>query len=1612
MYKVDIVRNAEGYDVETIDGREIKRIIEVNYGMMPDQTAADMSVLEIKHSRLYDKRTPARGGLHDSRILPTERGQKCSTCGRTMETCIGHPAVMKSPNKMPFYAPMQMKKILWILRSVCFYCSDPLIPPDSYFMQQLCARYRSPQKRLLLLSKKCISSVRCCGDVLRHEKEGGGGGGGARRGCGGRQPEYSLRLGIAIQATFTLPITEPAAPKFNPYKIRQILHDITPKTAELLFGMNTLNTRPENLMIVNVHVPSSAIRPPVIPNEGSRHRGEDDLTVKLSVIKKLHDRMMKCMTLQKINNLNEDLMCMHAIYRWEIPTTTTTSSSSSTKKPKRRAQKPRIVTCECTTPGSPWVSYPSPTCPCVLKAKDDKGDEEKEKHHQQQQQQSSKKETTKKEDNKKEDNNTTIITMGSNRKRKREHIEKTLVEYWHDIQSALFEFHLGSVPKMRRERDKVSKNEMMEPEKPGPRPRPERQRYARAAHGLRGLAIRQKSKRGRIRANVMGKRVNFCARTVIAGSMDVDIDEIGIPLLFKKILTVRETVNAHNIHWLTSLLRKGEINHIYVDGKRYSAARINIQSTCLREGWEVDRQLQNGDIVKFGRQPSLHKYSWMAVRVKILPPGVSVIQMNTALCPPFNADYDGDEMHIEVPQGLKARAEARLLMSTQFQMLNAQGGSTIIGIVQHSLLGAYLLSLPDVFLSREAVLQYAYAFGESDEPTLNQYIVKPLPRPAVTVYSSGGQKMKEWYTGKQLISLFFPRNFQFVKADTVIKNGWMLSGQLKKANYGNGAGTIVHQLIHEYGMVFAAKYVSGIQRVYNRVLEDLGCTIGPREYIPPSSVVRDQRRILECAHDYLTREYRDGSDIMNCDAKEERICSLLEKTRDLIGSRLSRALRYERPRVWRHGLNEIIFSGTKGDDIHRIQIAALLGTNKLLGTRFVTPTSHYTRLIHDPRAHGFVEHSFAQGLEPDEVAFHAAAGREGIVDTGTKTSVVGYAQRCFSKALFDLTVAHDRTVRDAYGRLLQLRFGDDGFDPSFLLKVPLRWLSIRSMREIQETYGAEVVPFVRQMWQNLCNRCMFVIEEGGIVLSPIAFHQIIEQAVGGGIEDAGGDGRMTLDEIRDATERLWTQEICRDRGPLALRKVLDSERCGSMFECLYRDWFNPLQLFRANLTKQKWQSISQNVCRKLRTAFYEAGECVGTICSQTTSQPAMQMTLNTFHLAGIASTSGYQSIKEIQKANQPASSRSMTVHFRPPYRGNERLVHFIARCLPARMLSDFLVFDTTRGEDDTGCCSCLRRMSAFWKKKNRIEYHVNQNRMNEFRVTFPELERCIRNHYKKKEGGGGGVTVLSCELSGTIQVYIDGKKEDAVDNSTDILVRGLRKISRAMVRSGRLYTYHESSGEVKEEKEYYIITAGSQLEQVWQWPCVDYSRTLSTDVREIKNLLGIEAARTFIAEVMDQRMKQNHCFVAMQWLLLLADYMTRPGRVVPITATGIAQESQSVIRNAAFEKVIQEIEYAGLFGKSDGMRGSAENLALTQSCPVGTGTIVLLNGKKDEEAAATSSKQQQLKEIEYVRRPVDFFRRFWPRSSALSSSIPCSIPCSTSFSVRDPPHIARLLLRS
>ncbi len=557
----------------------------------------------------------------------------------------------------------------------------------------------------------------------------------------------------------------------------------------------------------------------------------------------------------------------------------------------------------------------------------------------------------------------------------------------------------------------------------------------RSGQPLKTITGRIKAKEGRIRHNLAGKRVNFSARTVISPDPKLAINEVGVPLRIAKKLTVPERVTEWNIDYLKKFIERGPDDYpganyiVRPDGKRKKITSETKEQLLeeLQPGFIVERHLMDGDVALFNRQPSLHRMSMMCHKVKVLP-GLT-LRLSPAVCAPYNADFDGDEMNLHIPQTEEARTEAELLMQVQTQIISPRYGLSIIGCNQDAISGNYLLTRDGFELPYKDAVDLLGKVGVTD--------FSRLPK-------------KEKVTGKEIFSVLLPKDFSFKgksrlykegttdpDAFVVIKNGVLKQGVMDKNNLGEGSGLLLRNLHKKYGADYTVNLLGKIYQLGIQTLHKLGYTVKISDIDLPEKARQEIQKELEEADkevqelikkcDEGTLEILPGRDIN--ETLELRILETLNRVRNEIGDIVSR----EAPQ--NTNLLDMMRSGAKGGGINLAQMAACVGQQALAGGRinkgFTGRTlSCFKKGDRGSAAHGFISRGFKDGLKPHEMFFMSMTGRDSLMDTALRTPKSGYLYRRLANALQDLKVEYDYTVRDASGKIVQFKYGEDGIDVS------------------------------------------------------------------------------------------------------------------------------------------------------------------------------------------------------------------------------------------------------------------------------------------------------------------------------------------------------------------------------------------------------------------------------------------------------------------------------------------------------------------------------------------------------------------------------------------------------
>ena len=551
-------------------------------------------------------------------------------------------------------------------------------------------------------------------------------------------------------------------------------------------------------------------------------------------------------------------------------------------------------------------------------------------------------------------------------------------------------------------------------------------------------------------------------------------------------------------------------------------------------------------------------------------------------------------MNVHAPQTVEAQAEARNIMAVKYQVVSPQSNSPVMSVIQDSLVGAYLLSAPGVTLTPAEMMECVMAIPGWD----------------------GQMEYKESYDGSDLISMTLPM-VNWKRSGVEILKGKLIRGQLSKKVLGRSQGSLIHVIYNDCGPDETILFIHRLQKVVHRFLTIRGFSIG-------ISDMMTAMHIRETVHKERTQAFKD---IAN--EKDERIINQrLNICRDSMGKMV------QEPLDDSNSFFCTVNSGSKGSSINISQIMAVVGQQNLCGKRIPKTWTdrslpHFKRGSDGPLERGFIQHSYVEGLSPAEVWFHAIAGREGMIDTACKTSVTGYIERRFIKALENIKVHWDGTVRNSDNVIIQFHYGDDGFDAMRVEKQCIctyHYPHEMMYGGIKEEYDQILKDhdFLKGLdkWKDPSLRgtpwYMLPINVSRIIHNTKTLFNFPSRAV-------------TEQEVYETVKKLL--------------EAIDNE----MLRILIRAEMNSQKLvWRDKITKDNLDLIIHKIRKQYDMIHSIPGESVGAVAAQSLGEPATQMTLNTFHFAGVSSknvTLGVPRLEEIINCTKGDKMKSTLTTF-------------------------------------------------------------------------------------------------------------------------------------------------------------------------------------------------------------------------------------------------------------------------------------------------------------------------------------------------------------------------------
>jgi len=1135
----------------------------------------------------------------------------------------------------------------------------------------------------------------------------------------------------------------------------------------------------------------------------------------------------------------------------------------------------------------------------------------------------------------------------------------------------------------------------------------------RSGRPLKSIKERLNGKAGRVRGNLMGKRVDYSARSVITPDPQLSIKELGIPLKIAKNLTKPIKVNKNNKQFLLKLVKNGP--DIYPgakilerkSGENISLRYIDRESIQLYDGDIVHRHMMDGDGILFNRQPTLHRLSMMCHIVKILYQG-DTFRMNVGDTKPYNADFDGDEMNLHMPQDEEAEIELLNLAAIPTQIISPANNKSIIGVFQDSLLGCYQFSRKQIIFEPRKAMNLLMGINTIDINKLNNLgdgitnfdlLTQILPPLSLKYKSKKFKDSEDYKTSNNVIEII---------------NGTYYRGQIEKGVLGDGAKGLIQRIYNDFGNIAAADFIDNIQNIVTEFMKYDSYSVGISDLIADDAtneaiikvITSKKEAVQNIINETHLGIFENKSGKPNNQAFEDKVNNILNQATNEAGQ------------IGRSSLDKdnrfviMVNAGSKGSDLNIAQMVSALGQQNVDAKRIPYGFDNrtlpcFTKYDDSPGARGFIESSFIGGLTPTELFFHAMGGRVGLIDTAVKTSQTGYISRRLIKALEDLMVRYDMTVRNNKDKIVQFRYGDDGFDPVKVesQSLPLVQMSkqeiynyfhisINKRDDISSIFTTKTGKLYKQQLAELNKKMNNYIDYMKIsqndiikyvfkniynkqIHLPIAFTHVIN--------NVQGQQTLNMDSQIDITP-LEAYEMIENTY-----QILDNytySKPNHLFKVLFYFYLSPKQL----LIIKRFNRIALTylldiIVKMYKESIVNPGEMVGIIAAQSIGEPTTQLTLNTFHFAGVASksnvTRGVPRIEEILSLSENPKNPSCTIYLPKQIEHDKEAAFKLVNNLQHTKLKNIvknisICYDpddlNTLIETDKDVIRQYKEFSEVldqciddpkqtediksnWviriavDKLEMLEKNISMDDIN-FALTYAygNTITCVYSDYNSENlifrirlkniiSANKKKASITHSLDQSDEIYI--LKNFQAELLNNLVLRGIKNISAVIPRK-ITDSVEEDNGTYNRKEIWVLDTIGTNLLELLSLDNIDINNTFTNDIQEVYRILGVEAARQIIYNEFTEVIEHDGAYINYHHLSLLCDRMTVNKNLVSVFRHGINNDDIGPIAKASFEETPEQFLKAARHGELDNLRGISSNVMCGQDGYFGTSSFSVL----------------------------------------------------------------------
>lgn len=972
-----------------------------------------------------------------------------------------------------------------------------------------------------------------------------------------------------------------------------------------------------------------------------------------------------------------------------------------------------------------------------------------------------------------------------------------------------------------------------------------------------------------------------------------------------------------------------------------------------------------------------------------------------------------------MPQDPESEAELKNLAAVPYNIVSPANNQAIIGIYQDSMLGSYQFTRPNMIFSPRDAMNLLMMFDRINEKQLLEIIEK---NGGVSNFDILSQIMPP-------LSMKYKTNaFKDDKDDKAtsnaiieIKNGHYVRGQMDKSVLGSRTKGLLQRVCNDFGNMASAKFVDDLQNVVTEYMKSAAFSVGISDLISDKKtnddivkvITKKKTDVKNLIDQVQIGIFQNNTGKTNEEEFETQVNSILNQATSESGkiglSNLSKDNRFV----------TMVKAGSKGSDLNISFMISCLGQQNVDGKRIPygfehRTLPHFTKYDDSPGARGFVESSYIDGLTPQELFFHAMGGRVGLIDTAVKTSTTGYIQRRLIKGLEDLMVSYDMTVRTNKNKIVQFSYGDDNIDT---IKVEDQSMPIVTM-SVQDIYAHYLIPedygkikslsniflknvtarlkkqtddfmkktnaYIEMMVANrdLIIKNVFKNKGDTTVSCPVAFSYIIN--------NIQGQCSITISSLVDITplEALDMIEHCYQN----LEKNYYAPPT-NLFKTLYYYYLSPKDLLIVKrFNKAALTLLLDTITMDYKRAIIAPGEMVGMIAAQSIGEVSTQMTLNTFHFAGVASksnvTRGVPRIEEILSLSSEIKQPTLTVFLKPEderqkekaqtimymleHTRLEEVVKSVEVCFDPddlntlisedkNTIEQFRAFENMVAEcsevslknDDNEKSKWIIRMEM--DPEVMLEKNITMDDINfTLKACFDEQVNCIYSDFNsdklifrirmneiiKSGSNRGGVKKTSVNpLDQSDQIYILKNLQDQI--LKNVVLRGIKGINKVILRK-IIDNMVESNGIYKKQDIWVLDTIGTNLLDVLGLDFIDNKRTMSNDIVEIYNVLGIEAARQAIYNELVEVVEFDGTYINFHNYSVLVDRMTFTHKLISIFRHGINNDNIGPIAKASFEETPEMFLKAARHAELDTLRGVSANVMCGQEGFFGTGSFQVI----------------------------------------------------------------------